>query len=153
MTVYAALMHTQQNIHRSVTGCERQHPVTDLCTGRKIHVAYRLYIWICAAVIKYKYGTDLYVIRVSNRCVVIFTSVYCVVKKQVWQWHFIHVCDRCVMYHVYTSCTHRSVEWCKMYCTLIWYVSVYNRYLFNMLHTDCSLQVCGDFPLNYTDWL
>ena len=54
---------TQQNIHGSVTGCGRQHPVTDPYTIRyrpgKIHVAYRLYIRICAAVMEYKYGTDM----------------------------------------------------------------------------------------------
>ena len=54
---------TQQNIHGSVTGCGRQHPVTDPYTLRyrpgKVHVAYRLYIRICAALIHYKYGTDL----------------------------------------------------------------------------------------------
>ena len=49
-------MYTQQNIHRSVTGCGRQHPVTDpytLCyRPGKVHVAYRLYIQICAALIQ-----------------------------------------------------------------------------------------------------
>ena len=54
---------TQQNIHGSVTGCGRQHPVTDpytlLYRPGKVHVAYRLYIRICAALIQYRYGTDL----------------------------------------------------------------------------------------------
>ena len=54
---------TQQNIHGSVTGCGRQLPVTDPYTLRyrpgKVHVAYRLYIRICTALIQYRYGTDL----------------------------------------------------------------------------------------------
>ena len=53
----------QQNLHGSVTGCGGQHPVTDPYTLRyrpeKVHVAYRLYIWICAALIQYRYCTDL----------------------------------------------------------------------------------------------
>ena len=60
---FHSLRHTQQNIHGSVTECGRQHPVTDPYTLRyrpgKVHVAYRLYIRICAALIQYRYGTDL----------------------------------------------------------------------------------------------
>ena len=74
--------HTQQNIHGSVTGCGRQHPVTDPYTVRyrpgKIHVEYRLYYTdLCSSdriQVWYRY-----VIRVCNRCVFIqtvFTSLY-----------------------------------------------------------------------------
>ena len=57
-------------------------------------------------------------------------------KEQVWHWHFIHISDRCVI--TYTNCNHRSVEWCKIQVLYTNLIRVYNRYFFNMPHTDCS---------------
>ena len=97
---------TQQNIHRSVTGCGHQHPVTDPYTLRyrpgKVHVAYRLYIRICAALIQYKYGTDLLYGSVTDvLSYVLYTNcIYMSVRRckiQVWYRHFIHICDRYVI--------------------------------------------------------
>ena len=80
--------NTQQNIHGSVTECGRQHPVTDPYTLRyrpgKVHVAYRLYIRICAALIQHRYGTDLLhgsVTGVLSYCIqTVFTCLYGDVK-------------------------------------------------------------------------
>ena len=71
---------TQQNIHGSVTGCGRQHPVTDLYTLRyrpgKVHVAYGcIYTDLCSTdTIQIWYRS---VIRVGNRCVIVRTVYTC----------------------------------------------------------------------------
>ena len=97
---------TQQNIHGSVTECGRQHPVTDPYTLRyrpgKVHVAYRLYIRFCAALIQHKYGTDLLHGSVTDvLSYVLYTDcIYVSVRRckiQVWYRHLIHICDRCVI--------------------------------------------------------
>ena len=115
----SAAATTQQNIHGSVTGCGRQHPVADPYMLRyrpgKVHVAYRLYIRICAALIQYRYGTDLLYGSVTDvLSYVLYTNcIYMSVRRckiQVWYRHFIHICDRyaiiSIVYKLYSQvCT------------------------------------------------
>ena len=160
-TVHFKMNCTQQNIHGSVTGCGRQHPVTDPYTLRyrpgKIHVAYRLYIRICAALIQYRYSTDLLYGSVTDvlsyvlytNCIYMFIQ-WC--RIQVWYRHFIHICDRCVIksivYKLYSRvCTVMQNTGMVRYS---WYVSVTD------ICRTCHVQICkarGVFPASYTDWL
>ena len=89
-----------------ITECGRQHPVTNPYTLRyrpgKVHVAYRLYIRFCAALIQHKYGTDLLHGSVTDvLSYVLYTDcIYVSVRRckiQVLYRHFIHICDRFVI--------------------------------------------------------